>query len=92
MEDACVEYLSQAITVDNALMLLGQANFFDELELAQKCLEVSFIQFKLFEAVISVDFCFNEIELTVTVPMSPIWSKIVSFGSKYLFDLSSFAN
>ncbi|EUB64990.1 BTB/POZ domain-containing protein [Echinococcus granulosus] len=40
MERACVEFLSQAITVDNAFMLLGQANFFDEQELAQKCLEV----------------------------------------------------
>ncbi|VDM33522.1 unnamed protein product [Hydatigera taeniaeformis] len=40
MERACVDFLSQAITVDNAFMLLGQANFFDEHELAQKCLEV----------------------------------------------------
>uniref|UniRef100_A0A5K3FSR5 BACK domain-containing protein n=2 Tax=Mesocestoides corti TaxID=53468 RepID=A0A5K3FSR5_MESCO len=40
MEIACVDFLSQAITVDNAFMLLGQANFFDEQELAQKCLEV----------------------------------------------------
>ncbi|KAL5961952.1 BTB/POZ domain-containing protein 2 [Taenia solium] len=40
MERACVDFLSQAITVDNAFMLLGQANFFDEQELAQKCLEV----------------------------------------------------
>ncbi|VDD77090.1 unnamed protein product [Mesocestoides corti] len=39
MEIACVDFLSQAITVDNAFMLLGQANFFDEQELAQKCLE-----------------------------------------------------
>ncbi len=40
MESACVSFLSQAITVENAFMLLTQANFFDEQELAQKCLEV----------------------------------------------------
>lgn len=40
MENACVDFLSQAITVDNAFMLLAQANYFDESELAQKCLEV----------------------------------------------------
>ncbi|VDL21468.1 unnamed protein product [Hymenolepis diminuta] len=40
MEKACVEFLSQSITVDNAFMLLSHANFFDEQELAQKCLEV----------------------------------------------------
>ncbi|KAL7061449.1 hypothetical protein AAHC03_01403 [Spirometra sp. Aus1] len=40
MEHACVDFLSQAISVDNAFLLLTQANFFDENELAQKCLEV----------------------------------------------------
>ncbi len=40
MENACVDFLSQAVTVDNAFMLLAQANFFYEQELAQKCLEV----------------------------------------------------
>lgn len=44
MERACVAFLSQAVTVDNAFMLLGQANFFDEHELAQKCLEVRFLR------------------------------------------------
>ncbi|VDK81292.1 unnamed protein product [Dibothriocephalus latus] len=40
MEHACVDFLSHAISVDNAFLLLTQANFFDENELAQKCLEV----------------------------------------------------
>lgn len=40
MEQACVDFLSQAITVENAFMLLTQANYFDESELSQKCLEV----------------------------------------------------
>lgn len=45
MEKACVEFLSHSITVDNAFMLLSHANFFHEQELAQKCLEVSIIDF-----------------------------------------------
>lgn len=40
VENACVDFLSQSITVENAFMLLSHANFFDERELAQKCLEV----------------------------------------------------
>ncbi|KAM7541215.1 hypothetical protein Aperf_G00000028334 [Anoplocephala perfoliata] len=40
VENACVDFLSQSITVDNAFMILSHANTFDERELAQKCLEV----------------------------------------------------
>ncbi|VDO06381.1 unnamed protein product [Rodentolepis nana] len=40
MENACFEFLSQSISVENAFLVLSHANFFNEQQLAQKCLEV----------------------------------------------------